>query len=166
MRFALIALVMCLGISISACGDDSAGGGGAESRPAFGDSDGDGPAPAVKLPKGGSPKKLVVKDLEVGAGPVVKLGDVLEVYFTSFRYLTGEHFETIWKPEEPINFKLNGTEVIPGWVKGLPGMKEGGRRYLEVPGKEAARGGLSPSQDPAESALVYVVDLLKVKPSP
>lgn len=164
MRVALIALVVCLGVSVSACGDDSsAGGGSAESRPRSGDGDGNGPAPIVKLPQGLPPKRLLVKDLEVGEGPAVKRGDELEVYFSSFRYLTGEHFETIWKPDKPFDFELNDNEVIPGWVKGLPGMKVGGRRYLEVPGKQAARGGISPFQDPDESALVYVVELLKVK---
>ena len=163
MKAALIALMVCLALALVACGDDSsAGGGPPESKPKSADADGDGPAPVVKLPQGQSLKKLVVKDLKVGAGPAVKPGDELEVYFTSFRYLNGEHFETIWKPDEPFDFTLNGSEVIPGWVKGLPGMKAGGRRYLEVPGKLAARGGISPFQDPDESALVYVVELLKV----
>lgn len=164
MKAAPIALMVCLALAFVACGDDSsAGGGDPESKPKSADADGDGPAPVVKLPQGQSLKKLVVKDLKVGKGPAAKPGDELEVYFTSFRYLTGEHFETIWKPDEPFDFKLNGSEVIPGWVKGLPGMKVGGRRYLEVPGKQAARGGISPFQDPDESAIVYVVDLLEVK---
>lgn len=143
--------------------DSSAGDGSAESRPRTGDSDGSGPAPVVELPQGQPPNELVVRDLEVGKGRAAKPDDELEVYFTSFRYLTGEHFETIWKPEEPFDFKLNRNEVIPGWVEGLPGMKAGGRRYLEVPGRQAARGGISPSQDPDDSALVYVVDLLAVR---
>jgi peptidylprolyl isomerase len=163
MKLALFALAICLGISLPACGNDSsAGGGGDESRPTSGDGDGKGPAPAVKLPQG-DPKGLVVKDLRVGKGRAAKQGDELEVYFTSFRYLTGQHFETIWKPDKPFDFNLNRNEVITGWVKGLPGMKVGGRRYLEIPGQQAARGGISPFQDADESALVYVVELLEVK---
>ncbi|HEX8689737.1 MAG TPA: FKBP-type peptidyl-prolyl cis-trans isomerase [Solirubrobacterales bacterium] len=164
MRAVSVALMLCLVLGFAACGDDtSAGGGGTESRPKSGDGDGDGPAPVVKLPQSQPPNKLVVKDLEVGKGRAAKPGDELEVYFTSFRHLTGEHFETIWKPDKPFDFKLNESDVIPGWVEGLPGMRVGGRRYLEVPGKLAARGGISPFQDPDESALVYVVDLLEVK---
>jgi peptidylprolyl isomerase len=163
MRSVLIALPLCLTLAFAACGDDSsAGEAGSESRPTSGDGDGDGPAPVVKLPQGEPPKKLVVKDLEVGKGRAAKPGDELEVYFTSFRYLNNEHFETIWKPDKSFDFTLNNNEVIPGWVKGLPGMKVGGQRYLEVPGKQAARGGISPFQDPDESALVYVVELLEV----
>jgi peptidylprolyl isomerase len=164
MKSAPIAIALCLTLAFAACGDDSSAGGPAsESRPKSGDGDGDGPAPVVRLPQGQPPKKLVVKDLRVGDGSAAQPGDELEVYFSAFRYLTGEHFETIWKPEEPFDFRLNRNDVIPGWVKGLPGMKVGGRRYLEVPGGEAARGGISPLQDPDESALVYVVDLLEVK---
>jgi len=159
MRFVLTALALCLALAFVACGDDSSAG---EARPASGDGDGDGPAPVIKLPQGQPPKKLVVKDLEVGKGPPAKPGDELEVYFTSFRYLNGEHFETIWKPDKPFDFTLDDSDVIPGWVKGLPGMKVGGQRYLEVPGKQAARGGISPFQDPDEYALVYVVELLDV----
>lgn len=163
MRPLLSALALCLALAFAACGGDSSAGDAADSRAKTGDGDGDGPAPVVKLPQGQPPKKLVVKDLEVGEGRAAEPGDELEVYFTSFRYLTGEHFETIWKPDEPFDFTLNDSEVVPGWVKGLPGMKPGGRRYLEVPGQQAARGGISPFQDADESALVYVVELLEVK---
>lgn len=167
----IVTLIFCLGMALSACGDDTAAGGGygaagrgdENSRPATGDGDGDGPAPPVRLPDGSPPSELVVNDLETGTGRAARSGDELEVYFTSFRYLTGEHFETIWKPEEPFDFKLNRNEVIPGWVQGLAGMRAGGRRYLEVPGQLAARGGISPAQDPDQSALVYVVDLLEVR---
>jgi peptidylprolyl isomerase len=164
MKPALLLLAVCSALALCACGSDSpAGDGGTESRPTSGDGDGDGPAPTVRLPQGEPPKELVVKDLRVGKGRAAERGDELNVYFTSFRYLTGEHFETLWKPDEPFGFKLVASEVIPGWVKGLVGMKVGGQRYLGVPGQQAARGGIPPSQDPDESALVYVVELLDVK---
>jgi peptidylprolyl isomerase len=162
----LAALLLCLALAIAGCGGDDSSGdavaGSAESQ--FHDGDGDGPAPPVTLPVGAPPRKLIVEDLVIGRGPVARPEDELKVYFTSFRYLTGDHFETIWKPDKPFEFKLNGKEVIPGWVKGLPGMRVGGRRYLVVPGQLAARGGISPFEDPDESTLVYVVELLAVNP--
>jgi peptidylprolyl isomerase len=44
-------------------------------------------------------------------------------------------------------------EVIPGWVKGLPGMRVGSRRELIVPPGLGYRG----------HTLIYVIDLLAVQ---
>ncbi len=164
MKVLLTVCLLCLALALTGCGgDDSSSSAAAGGRS---DADGAGPAPAVDLPVGSPPKQLVVEDLKVGKGRAAKAGDALEVYFTSYRYLTGEHFETIWKPDKPFDFELNGSEVNPGWLRGLPGMKAGGRRYLEVPGRLSARGGISPFQDPDENAFVYVIDLLRVRAAP
>lgn len=157
--------MLCLALAIAGCGgDDSSPSDAAagSAAPGSNDADGNGPAPAVSVPEGPPPKKLVVEDLIVGKGAAAEAGDELAVYFTSIRYVGGEHFETIWKPDKPFTFNLSGDEVIPGWVKGLPGMKVGGRRELIVPGQLAARGGISPFQDPEASTLIYVIDLLEV----
>jgi peptidylprolyl isomerase len=52
--------------------------------------------------------------------------------------------------------------VIPGWDKGVVGMKQGGRRELIIP---PADGYGSQSPGPgiaANDTLVFVIDLLKV----
>jgi peptidylprolyl isomerase len=53
--------------------------------------------------------------------------------------------------------------VIPGWDKGLEGMKVGGRRKLTIPPDQAyGEQGSPPTIGPNET-LVFVIDLLDVK---
>jgi len=120
------------------------------------------PEPKVYVPDGPLPKKLVVSDMIEGTGRAVKPGDELTVNFIAARYVNGEFFESSWGWPKPFTFELAIENVIPGWVKGLPGMREGGRRHLVIPGTQAARYGVPPSPETEEGALVYVVDLIKV----
>jgi peptidylprolyl isomerase len=161
-KAALYATLLCLALAGGfGCGEDDESQ--ALQKGEAGDANG--PAPSVPIPKGPAPDSLVVKDLKEGSGAGAVPGDDLVVYFTAFRYTTGDHFETIWKPDKPFDFRLDRTEVIPGWVKGLVDMKAGGRRYLIVPGPLAARGGLPPSQSPEDNTLVYLIDLLRINGS-
>lgn len=118
--------------------------------------------PKVYVPDGPLPKKLVVSDMVEGAGRAVKPGDELTVNFIAARYLDGDFFESSWGWPKRFTFELADENVIPGWVKGLPGMREGGRRHLVIPGTLAARFGVPPSARTREEALVYVVDLIEV----
>lgn len=118
--------------------------------------------PRVYVPDGPPPKKLVVSDMIEGTGQAVKPGDELTVNFIAARYIDGEFFESSWEWPKRFTFELAMKNVIPGWVKGLPGMREGGRRHLVIPGTLAARFGVPPSAQTEEEALVYVVDLIKV----
>jgi peptidylprolyl isomerase len=120
------------------------------------------PEPKVYVPDGPLPKKLVVSDMVKGAGQAVKPGDELTVNFIAARYVDGEFFESSWGWPKRFTFELAKQNVIPGWVKGLPGMREGGRRHLVIPGTLAARFGVPPSPETREEALVYVVDLIEV----
>lgn len=118
--------------------------------------------PKVYVPDGQPPGKVIVEDMIDGSGPAAKVGDELTVNFIAVRYVDGEFFESSWDWPKPFSFELGKKDVIPGWVKGLPGMREGGRRHLVIPGKFAARGGVSLLPGVEENSLVYVVDLIKV----
>jgi peptidylprolyl isomerase len=119
--------------------------------------------PKVYVPDSPPPKEVIVRDMIEGSGAAAKPGDELTVNFVGVRYLGGEFFESSWDWPKPFTFTLGMKDVIPGWVKGLPGMREGGRRYLAVPGKLAARGGVSPLPGADENSLIYVVDLIEVE---
>ena len=122
--------------------------------------------PKVVVPKGPPPKKLVIKDLKVGSGPEVKareeVRDKVFVEYVGVNYRNGKEFDSSWERGKPFAFTVNFHEVIPGWDKGMVGMKEGGRRELIIPPNLAyGKAGIPPSIPPNET-LVFVIDLLEV----
>jgi peptidylprolyl isomerase len=120
--------------------------------------------PVIVLPKGAAPKTLVKKDLIVGTGATAASGDEVSVNYVGELYTNGKIFDSSWKdtPGSAFGpFQLGAGAVIPGWDQGLVGMKVGGRRELIIPPslayKNKANGAI-----PANSTLIFVVDLLKV----
>jgi peptidylprolyl isomerase len=117
--------------------------------------------PKVTVPKGPPPKKLVVRDLEEGAGPPAKYGDELTIMYAARYYTTGKPFSASWDWGKPTTFELGAGKYDAGWETGLPGMRVGGRRELIVPGGFTGRTGFPPGSGP-EDTLVYVVDLFAI----
>jgi peptidylprolyl isomerase len=115
--------------------------------------------PQVSPPSGAPPKTLVVKDLIKGTGPAVtSTNQTLTVQYVGKVYKTGTVFDASWSHPgaQPTALPLSG--VIPGWQKGLIGMKVGGRRELIIPPSEGY-GSTAQAKIPANSTLVFVIDL-------
>lgn len=122
-----------------------------------------GEKPEVAKPKGDPPSRLVKKDLDKGSGAAAKDGDLLTVHYVGVAWSTGEQFDASWDRGEPFSFPLGQGQVIQGWDDGLVGMKEGGRRRLEIPSEQAYGSAGSPPAIGPDEALVFVVDLVKVE---
>jgi peptidylprolyl isomerase len=116
--------------------------------------------PPITVPTGPPPKVLESSDLITGTGAEAKKGDTIEVQYVLDLYATDTLVQSSWT-QMPFSFKLGVGRVIPGWDKGVVGMKVGGRRELIIP---PALGYKSEAQQgiPPDSTLVFVVDLLKV----
>ena len=120
------------------------------------------PKPKVKVPSGKPPKKLVIKDLIPGTGQAAKAGDPITVNYIGVNFANGKAFDNSYDRGQPFPFQLGGGQVIPGWDRGLVGMKVGGRRELVIPPSLAyGPQGQPPVIKPNET-LVFVVDLKDV----
>ena len=122
--------------------------------------------PTVAKPTGAAPKKLVVKDIITGTGKAAKAGDLLTVNYVGVLYSNGKEFDSSWasngKTSTPFQATIGSSgNVIPGWETGLIGMKVGGRRELIIP-PSLAYGSTAEGSIPANSTLIFVVDLLKI----
>jgi peptidylprolyl isomerase len=117
--------------------------------------------PQIPKQNGAPPKDLVVQDLIVGNGPEAKDGDQVSVKYVGVLFSNGKEFDSSWKRNEPFEFTLGGGDVIQGWDKGVLGMRVGGRRRLIIPAEQAYGSQAQPGI-PANSALVFDVDLEKV----
>jgi peptidylprolyl isomerase len=110
--------------------------------------------PHVKLPPGGPPSHLIVRDLHRGSGRAIprKGGVEIRTNFVAVSYRTGKPYEVRWSPDGSFDIGFGPGLEIKGWEQGLPGMRVGGRRELFVPSKLAY----------GEGALLYVIDLVGV----
>jgi FKBP-type peptidyl-prolyl cis-trans isomerase len=107
-------------------------------------------------------KQLKIEDISTGTGREVKSGDKISINYRG-TLLDGKEFDSSLKPgRKPFETVIGVGRVIQGWDIGIVGLKEGGKRKLTIPA-ELAYGKQSPSADiPANSTLVFEVELLKV----
>jgi peptidylprolyl isomerase len=121
--------------------------------------------PHIPKPTGSPPRRLVKEDLVKGKGAPAKPGDLLTVQYVGVTFSTGEEFDASWDRGQPFQFVVGAGNVIPGWDRGLVGMRKGGRRMLTIPPELAyGRSGSPPFIGPNET-LVFVVDLVDIKRS-
>jgi peptidylprolyl isomerase len=116
--------------------------------------------PKITTPKAPAPKTLQTKDLIVGTGAEAKTGSAVEVNYVGALYSNGKVFDASWKRDEPFSLTLGQGQVIPGWEKGIVGMRVGGRRELIIPPELAYGKTGHPPTIPANETLIFVVDLL------
>jgi peptidylprolyl isomerase len=118
--------------------------------------------PQVPPVTGKPPTKLVTKDLKAGHGKAAKSGDKLTVNYVGVSCSTGKAFDASFPRGQAFPLTLGKGQVIPGWDKGLVGMKAGGRRELIIPASLGyGAQGSPPSIQPNET-LIFVVDLEKI----
>ena len=97
-----------------------------------------------------------------GAGAAPKDSDTVVVNYKG-TLTDGTEFDNSYTRGEPLSFRLDG--VIPGWTEGLKHIKKGGKIKLVIP-PALAYGKTGVPGIPANSTLVFDVELLDVKAAP
>lgn len=107
--------------------------------------------PAIKHPSG-----LYYQIIKEGTGPYPAANSTVTVNYVG-KLLNGNSFDSGTGSTFPLN------QVIPGWTYGIPLINTGGRIMLIIP-SALAYGNSSPGPDvPANSVLVFMVDLLSIQ---
>jgi peptidylprolyl isomerase len=109
-------------------------------------------------PAGGDVK---IEDVVVGKGPEVKVGDTVVVHYTG-TLTDGTKFDSSRDRNQPLTAQLAPGQLIQGWIKGIPGMKVGGRRKLTIP-PSLGYGPRATGRIPPNSTLLFDVELLEIK---
>lgn len=105
-------------------------------------------------------RELEIIDVEVGQGDEVQPGTTITAHYTGALVKNGIIFQSSHDFGQAISFGLD--QVIKGWTVGVPGMRIGGTRRLVIPA-EMAYGAQSPAKNiPANSDLVFDIDLLGI----
>lgn len=102
-------------------------------------------------------------DLRAGSGKTAAIGNCITVHYRlALADGTPIAGNDTFATGQPIAFELNPGGLIEGWIKGIPGLAEGGLRRLIVPANlaygETERPGI-----PANSDLVFDVELVKIE---
>lgn len=115
-----------------------------------------------------APATLVTKDLKEGDGrTAIPLASAM-VFYTGWVYEPckpdhkGAQFDSNVGKNVPFGFRIGTGRVIKGWDEGVPGMKEGGKRLLVIPANMAYGEKEIAGKIPANSALVFEVDLMQL----
>lgn len=107
-----------------------------------------------------APKELTVIPLIEGDGPEAKAGSLV----------TFDYFGAVWGEKQPFDESYSGKPVpfgvgigglIPAWDKTIPGLTRGSRVLIIAP-PDQAYGSQERPGIPADSTLVFVVDVLGV----
>jgi FKBP-type peptidyl-prolyl cis-trans isomerase FkpA len=149
-KFPLIAAFVAV-LGLTACGGGSSGSAGV----------------AVS-----SPAALVKTDTVVGTGAEATVGKQVTVNYTGWLYVTtaadfkGAQFDSS-AGRGPLGFKVGSTvpgeSVITGFDQGVTGMKIGGKRTILIPASLGYGANGAGASIPANSGLVFEVELLTVK---
>lgn len=110
------------------------------------------------------PCGVLVQDIIVGDGKLVKLGKIASVLYKGTLVSNGKVFDKNQKKNSPLQFRLGTGEVIRGMERGVEGMRVGGERTMIIPpslgyGKKGAG-----STIPGDATLEFTVQLLGVGP--
>jgi len=106
-------------------------------------------------------QELQIIDLVEGTGDTVFSGATITAHYTGALAASGIIFQSSHDSGQPVTFGL--TQVIAGWTQGVPGMKIGGTRRLNIPAA-LAYGTRSPSENiPANADLVFDIELIAIK---
>lgn len=105
---------------------------------------------------------FTAQDVTVGTGDLAQAGDTVSAHYVG-KLTNGQVFDSSLDRGTPIQFTLGGGQVIRGWDEGLVGMRVGGKRILTI-SPEYAYGAQAVGAIPANSTLVFEIDLVGVKP--
>lgn len=105
----------------------------------------------------------MIRDITIGTGEPIPPGAVAEVNFVA-KLSNGEVFDSTEQRKRALSFDLASTGLIRGLREGIPGMRPGGTRRIEIPWRlaygESGRDPIPPKTD-----LIFEVELVKWDPA-
>jgi FKBP-type peptidyl-prolyl cis-trans isomerase FkpA len=110
-----------------------------------------------------------IRDLAPGTGEPAETGRRLVVHYSGWLYDSaapdhrGQAFDSSRTSGRPYEFVLGAAQVIPGWERGVAGMKEGGTRELTIPSRLGYGDEGSPPGIPPDATLVFELELMDVR---
>jgi peptidylprolyl isomerase len=105
--------------------------------------------------------ELIIEDLVVGDGKEAVKGALITTDYRGF-LADGTQFDSSYDKGRSFQCVIGTGRVIKGWDQGILGMKVGGKRKLSVPAGLAYGERKMGSVIPANSDLLFEIELLEV----
>jgi peptidylprolyl isomerase len=113
--------------------------------------------------------KLIIQDMVLGNGAVVKTSQTIRVHYTG-TLEDGTKFDSSLDRNQPFDFPVGVGTVIAGWDKGVAGdkelgiepMKVGGKRKLIIPAEMGYGQNGVPGVIPPNATLLFDVEVLDI----
>jgi len=105
---------------------------------------------------------VTIEELKTGTGKEAKKGNFVGMYYSGKVQGRKKTFDTCLSGK-PFRFRLGGGQVISGWERGIPGMKEGGKRRLTLAPNMGYGAGGAPPDIPGNATLVFDIECKYVK---
>ncbi|MCO7203107.1 FKBP-type peptidyl-prolyl cis-trans isomerase [Microbacterium sp. CnD16-F] len=118
--------------------------------------------PGIIVPDAVAPKDLIIKTLKKGDGEKLTADSTPRVNYTGVLWNTGEVFDSTWEKGSPATLSLDS--VVPGFQKALEGQTVGSQVLAVIP-PDQAYGDTASGSVPANSTLVFVIDILGIDTS-
>jgi peptidylprolyl isomerase len=109
-----------------------------------------------------TPSGLQYYDIVEGTGPMPKTGQKVSVHYVG-TLQNGNKFDSSRDRNQPFQFNIGTGSVIKGWDEGVATMKVGGKRQLIIPPGLAYGSRAMGDKIPANSTLIFEVELLDIK---
>jgi peptidylprolyl isomerase len=107
---------------------------------------------------------LMYKITQEGNGGKAQSGDIVTVHYLG-TLEDGTKFDSSYDRNEPIEFVLDSGMVIKGWDEGIALLNKGTKATLVIP-PHIAYGSQQKGSIPANSTLIFEVELVDYKPAP
>ncbi len=105
---------------------------------------------------------LRYKIIQKGNGTKAEKGQTVSVHYEG-ALVDGTVFDSSYKRNQPIDFKLGVGQVIPGWDEGISLLKVGDKARFVIPSNLAYGSAGAGGVIPGDATLVFDVELMKVK---
>jgi len=119
-------------------------------------------APPIDIVVGPAPTSLVVKDIKEGTGAAATATSTVSVNYVGVACSTGKIFDSSYVGGTSTPASLPLAQVIPGFGKGVAGMKVGGQRLIGIPSDQAYGSTGGGSTIAPDEALWFVIELTAV----
>ncbi|MGK3953003.1 FKBP-type peptidyl-prolyl cis-trans isomerase [Microbacterium sp. I2] len=118
--------------------------------------------PGLIIPDGAPPAELAIQTIKRGDGPEVTGDEPVRVHYTGVVWGEDEPFDSSWEAQ-PASMTLDG--VVPGFAQALEGQTVGSQVLVVIP-PELGYGDQEQGAIPANSTLVFVIDILGLDAAP